>query len=116
MAIAHPVRETVNLWNAGTFRGEQLGQLQSIELPATAVHLTVILPQFSPPGKYLIAVTRDEDGTGVVAEGVAAAVSTGQQEKVSVALDLRKATASAYFLSTTHEQDQAAYYYPLQIK
>lgn len=24
--------------------------------------------------------------------------------------------AGAYFLSTTHEQDQAAYYYPLQIK
>jgi hypothetical protein len=29
---------------------------------------------------------------------------------------LRSAKAGAYFLSTTHEQDQAAYYYPFQIK
>ena len=47
---------------------------------------------------------------------VASTVADGQQEKVSVALNLRKVTAGAYFLSTTHEQDRAAYYYPLQIK
>jgi hypothetical protein len=64
----------------------------------------------------LIAVTRTKDGTGVVAEGLAPTVTDGQQEKVSVALDLRRVSAGAYFLSTTHEQDQAAYYYPLQIK
>ena len=28
----------------------------------------------------------------------------------------RAAKAGAYFLATTHEQDQASYYYPLQIK
>ena len=116
VAVAQPVSKTVNLWNAGTDRGEQLGQLQSVELPAAVVRLTVILPRFSPPGQYLIAVTRKEDGTGLVAEGLAPTVAAGQQEKVSVALDLRKVTAGAYFLSTTHEQDQAAYYYPLQIK
>lgn len=116
MALAQPVSKTVDLWNAGTDRGEQPGQLQSVELPAAVVRLTVILPHFSPSGQYLIAVTRKEDGTVVVAEGLAPTVTSGQQEKVSVALDLRKVTAGAYFLSTTHEQDQAAYYYPLQIK
>ena len=35
---------------------------------------------------------------------------------LTVDLDLRKATAGAYFLSTTHEQDQAVCYNPLQIK
>lgn len=116
MALANPVSKTVDLWNAGTYRGEQPGQLQSVELPASVVRLTVILPRFSPSGQYLIAVTRKEDGTGVVAEGLAPTVAAGRQEKVSVALDLRNATGGAYFLSTTHEQDQAAYYYPLQIK
>lgn len=116
VALAQPVSKTVDLWNAGTFRGEQPGQLQSVELPAAVVRLTVILPRFSASGQYLIAVTRKEDGTGVVAEGLAPTVAAGQKEKVSVALDLRKVTAGAYFLSTTHEQDQAAYYYPLQIK
>lgn len=116
MAFANPVTKTVDLWNAGTNRGEQPRQLKSVELPAAIVRLTVILPRFSPSGQYLIAVTRKEDGTGVVAEGLAPTVASGQQEKVSVALDLRNAKAGAYFLSTTHEQDQAAYYYPLQIK
>ncbi len=116
VALAQPVSKTVDLWNAGTYRGEQPGQLQSVELPAAVVRLTVILPRFSPAGQYLIAVTRKEDGTGLVAEGLAATIAAGQQQQVSVALDLRKVTAGAYFLSTTHEQDQAAYYYPLQIK
>ena len=116
VAVVQPVSKTVDLWNAGTFRGEQPGQLQSVELPAAVVRLTVILPRFSASGQYLIAVTRKEDGTGLVAEGLAPTVAAGQKEKVSVALDLRRVTAGAYFLSTTHEQDQAAYYYPLQIK
>jgi hypothetical protein len=116
VALAQPVSKTVDLWNAGTDRGEQPGQLQSVELPAAVVRLTVVLPRFSPPGQYLIAVTRKEDGTGLVAEGLASTVAGGQQEKVSVVLDLRNVTAGAYFLSTTHEQDQAAYYYPLQVK
>ena len=115
-AVRQPVSKTVDLWNAGTDRGEQPGQLQSVELPAAVVRLTVVLPRFSPSGQYLIAVTRKEDGTGVVAEGLAPTVSSGQQQRVSVALDLRKVTAGAYFLSTTHEQDQTAYYYPLRIE
>jgi len=116
VALAQPVSKTVDLWNAGTYRGEQPGPLQSVELPAAVVRLTVILPRFSPSGRYLIAVTRKKDGTGVVAEGLGPTVAAGQQEKISVALDLRKVTAGAYFLSTTHERDQAAYYYPLQIE
>ena len=116
VALAQPVPKTVDLWNAGTDRGEQPGQLQSVQLPAAGVQLTVILPRFSPSGQYLVAVTRKEDGTGLVAEGLAYSVPAGQQERVTVVLDLHKVTAGAYFLSTTHEQDQSAYYYPLQIK
>jgi hypothetical protein len=37
-------------------------------------------------------------------------------EQVTVELDLRNAQSGAYFLSTTHEQEKASYYYPLQIK
>lgn len=110
------VSQTVNLWDVGTFRGVQPGQLQSVSLPAAHVKLKIILPRFSPPGQYLIAVTRDQSGNGVMAEGSAAALASGDKEVVSVDLDLRKAESGQYFLSTTHEQDQASYYYPLQIK
>lgn len=116
LAQAPPVAETVDLWNAATYRGQQPGQLQSVELPAARVHLTIILPRFSFAGQYLVGVTHDQNGNGVVAEGVAPTSGNGAQQKVSVDLDLRSAKPGAYFLSTTHEQDEAAYYYPLQIK
>lgn len=111
-----PVSKTVDLWNTGTYRGEQPRQLQSVVLPAAPVQLTIILPRFSSAGQYLVAVTRDQSGNGVVAEGLAIASAVNGQEKVSVDIDLRGAKAGAYFLSTTHEQDQTAYYYPLRIK
>jgi hypothetical protein len=116
LASAPPVPQTVDLWNAGTYRGEQPGQLQSVVLPAARVRLTIILPRFSLPGQYLVAVTRDQSGNGVIAEGIASAGTGNGLEKISVDIDLRSAKAGAYFLSTTHEQDQAAYYYPLRIK
>jgi hypothetical protein len=110
------VSQTVNLWDAGTIRGAQPGSLQSVSLPATIVRVTIIPPRFSAPGQYLVAVTRDQAGNGVLAEGSTVAVKNGDHEEVSVTLDLRKAEGGVYFLSTTHEQDQASYYYPLQIR
>jgi hypothetical protein len=116
MASVASVSATVDLWNTGTYRGEQPGQLQSVSLPSAPIRLTIILPRFSTPGQYLIAVTRDQSGNGVIAEGFASTTSSNGQERVSLDLDLRSAKAGEYFLSTTHEQDEAAYYYPLQIK
>jgi hypothetical protein len=110
------VAETVNLWNAGAFRGQQPGQLQSVTLPAARVRLTIILPRFSSPGRYLVAVTHGPDENGLVTEAASTTVNRGQQETLSVDLDLRRARAGQYYLSTTHERDQASYYYPLQIR
>jgi hypothetical protein len=106
----------VDLFDAGAVRGEQPGQLQSVTLPAALIKLTIVLPRHSAPGQYLVAITRDQNGNGVVAEGPATTSAVGNQQQVSANLDLRSAKAGQYFLSTTHEQDQAAYYYPLQIK
>jgi hypothetical protein len=108
--------QTVNLWDAGTIRGNQPGSLQSVFLPAALVRVTIILPRFSPPGQYAVAVTQDQNGNGVVAQRSAPATINGDHESLSVELDLRAAKAGAYFLATTHEQDQASYYYPLQIR
>jgi len=115
VAIATSVSRTVDLWSTGTYRGGQPGQLQSVVLPAAPVRLTIILPRFSSPGQYLVAVTRDQSGNGVIAEGLVSASANNGQERVTLNFDLRSAKAGTYFLSTTHEQDQAAYYYPLRI-
>ena len=110
------VAQTVDLWDAATVRGEQPGQLESVSLPAAQVRVTIVLPRHSAAGQYLVAVTRDQNGNGLVAEATAFTVADGEQQEITTGLDLRKAAAGPYFLSTTHEQDQAAYYYPLQIK
>jgi hypothetical protein len=105
------VAETVNLWDAATVRGQKSGQLQSVTLPAARVRLTIILPRFSSPGRYLVAVTHGPDGTGLITT-----ITCGQQEAISVDLDLRRAHVGQYYLSTTHEKNQASYYYPLLIR
>jgi hypothetical protein len=115
------IPETIDLSNAGTLRGlpansAEPSPLQSVSLPAALVKVTIILPRYSRLGQYTVAVTRDQTVNDPLAHGDAAANDSGDQEEVSVDLDLRKSKPGAYFLSTTHEQDQASYYYPLQIK
>ena len=115
------IPETIDLSNAGTLRGlptnsAEPSPLQSVSLPAALVKVRIILPRFSRPGQYTVAVTRDQSVNDPLAHGEAAANGGGDREVVSVDLDLRKSKPGAYFLSTTHEQDQASYYYPLQIK
>lgn len=110
------VPESVDLWNAGTFRGDEPGPLQAVSLPAALVKVTIILPRYSDPGRYTVAVTRDQGGTDLLAKASATSTGNRGREAVSVYLDLRKSQPGSYFLSTTHEQDQASYYYPLQIK
>lgn len=116
MAEVTAIPQTVNLWNAGTFRGDQPGQLRTVLLPAALVKLTIILPRYSETGRYDVAVTRDRAGRDILAHANAAATGTKDREEVSVYLDLRRSRPGSYFLSTTHEQDQASYYYPLQIR
>ena len=108
--------QTVDLWSAGTLRNGQPSPLQSVTLPASLVKVTIILPRYSEPGQYAVAVTRDQTGNDRMAQSLATASGDGDREEISVDLDLRKSKPGAYFLSTTHEQDQASYYYPLQIK
>ena len=78
--------------------------------------VTIILPRYSEPGQYVVAVTRDQTGNDLLAQSTATVAGNGDREEITVELDLRKLKPGAYFLSTTHEQDQASYYYPLQIK
>jgi hypothetical protein len=115
------IPETIDLSSAGTLRSlqsesAQPSPLQSVSLPRALVRVTIILPRYSRPGQYTIAVTRDQSISDPLAHGNETSIGSGDREEVSVDLDLRKSKPGAYFLSTTHEQDQASYYYPLQIK
>jgi len=110
------VSRTLDLFNAGSYRGDQPAPLQSVSLPTALVKVTIVLPRYSTPGRYVVAVTRDQSGSDPVAKGLGSAVSDGSRELVTVTLDLRSATVGPHFLSTTRERDEASYYYPLDIR
>jgi hypothetical protein len=115
------IPETIDLSNAGTLRGlpsnsAELSPLQSVSLPRALVKVTIILPRYSRAGQYAVAVTRDQTVNDPLVHGNATSIGNSDREEVSVDLDLRNSQPGSYFLSTTHEQDQASYYYPLQIK
>jgi hypothetical protein len=110
------VARTVDLSSKGTFRGEQPSRVQSVSLPKGVVKLTLILPRFSEPGQYAVSVTRSRSDVDLIAGAHTYTKREGASEELSVLLDLRLASPGQYFLSTTREQDEASYYYPLEIQ
>jgi hypothetical protein len=57
-----------------------------------------MLPRHSAPGQYLVAITRDQNGNGIVAEGTAATAEIANHQRITVDLDIRKVKAGQYFL------------------
>jgi hypothetical protein len=117
MASTQPVSANVDLFNAGTMRGEDddTNSLKQVSLPDAIVHLSVTLPRFSDSGHYEVLVSRDKSGNEVVAKGAGDAVASANKVIVNVLLDLRAAKPGAYFLATVRGSDNGMYYYPVQI-
>ena len=111
------VDRTIDLFNHGTVRGGgEPNPLDAVSLPSTLVHLRLILPRFSDPGNYVVAVSKDRAGAAIVARGSGKTVADGPRLFLDVALDLRGATVGSYFLATVRESDNGTYYYPLNVQ
>jgi len=111
------VDQTIDLFNHGTVRGgSEPNPLDAVSLPSTLVHLRLILPRFSDPGSYVVAVSKDRAGTAIVARGSGKTVADGPRLFLDVALDLRGASVGSYFLATVRESDNGTYYYPLNVQ
>ena len=117
MASPQPMTANVDLFNAGTVRGEDddINVLKQVSLPAAIVQLSVTLPRFSEAGRYEVLVARDKSGNEVVAKGSGDAIANAGKVIVGVTLDLRAAKSGAYFLATVRGSDNGMYYYPVQI-
>jgi hypothetical protein len=113
------VAANVDLFDAPTLRGiggeDGAAPLQAVSLPAAIVHLSITLPRFSESGEYVIAVSKDRAGQQLIAKGSGNAIDNDGKVGVNVTLDLRKATAGAYFLATVRGSDNGTYYYPLKV-
>jgi hypothetical protein len=112
---AAPVTETIDLSEAGTTRGGETAAVPPVALPRRVVNAHVLLPYFSPGGNYIVSVTMGRDGSPAKAEGRATASVHGFHADLNVTLDLRDLPEGTYYLATTHEGDQASYYYPLSV-
>lgn len=112
---ATPVAETIDLSQAGTTRGGQTATVPPVVLPRRVVAIHLLLPYFSPAGSYVIAVTKDQKGSAAKAAGRGTATVNGFHADLRVTLDLRSLPPGTYFLATTHESDEASYYYPLTV-
>ena len=108
---------TIDLFNHGTTRGGgDPSPLDAVSLPSTLVQLHLILPRFSDPGSYVVAVSKDRAGTAIAARGTGKTVADGQRLLLDVSLDLRAAKPGSYFLATVRESDNGTYYYPLNVQ
>lgn len=111
------VDRTIDLYNHGTPRGGgDPSPLDAVSLPSALVHLRLILPRFSDPGNYVVAVSKDKAGTAIAARGSGKTTSDGPKLFLDVPLDLRGAPAGSYFLATVRESDNGTYYYPLNVQ
>jgi hypothetical protein len=111
------VDRTIDLFNHGTVRGgSEPNPLDAVSLPSTLVHLRLILPRYSDPGSYVVAVSKDRAGTAILARGSGKTEADGPRLFLDVPLDLRGAPVGSYFLATVRESDNGTYYYPLNVQ
>jgi hypothetical protein len=108
------VTKTLDLSNYGTTRGVP-SSTPAVKLPRRIVDVTLILPRLSDPGAYSVNVMESKQATLSTAQGFGTAVQQGSKTILSVKLDLHSAKPGMYYLSTTHETNEAAYYYPLEV-
>jgi hypothetical protein len=113
---ANPVAVTIDLSQAGTTRGNETSTVPPVSLPRRVIAAHILLPYYSPGGKYVVSVTTDRNGTAEKASGRAVANVQGFHADLTVTLDLRVLAPGTYFLATTHEGDPASYFYPLSVK
>ena len=107
---------TIDLSQAGTTRGSDTSPVPVGVLPRRVVTVHVVLPNFSPGGKYLVYITTDRGGGSERAIGRAVANVQGYHADLTVTLDLRSLPSGTYFLATTHEGDPASYFYPMAVR
>jgi len=113
---ATPVALMIDLSQAGTTRGGETSTVPPVALPRRVVAAHILLPYFSPGGKYVVSVTTDRNGSAAKAEGQGTANVNGFHADLSVTLDLRNLPQGTYYLATTHEGDSSAYFYPLTVR
>ena len=89
---------------------------KTIYLPAAPLQLKVVLPRFSRPGVYQIAICRDRSENSTLVKAVGRTVADGPRQIVTVMLDLSGLSKGSYWLSTRSADDGGSYYFPMHLE
>jgi hypothetical protein len=111
-------KRTADLFETDPLRGagEPNQPTSPVHLPAAPLELRVILPRFSRPGPYQIAVCRERNAESAMVKAVGTAVAEGPQEIVTVILDLSRLPKGSYWLSTRHDDNEASDYAAMNLQ
>ena len=116
-SIAH-LQRTADLFDEpDAFRGPDEPQkpFKTIYLPIAPLELKVILPRFSRPGVYQIAICRDRNENSTLVKAFGRAIADGPRQIVTVMFDLSGLSKGSYWLSTRSEDEGGNYYFPLHL-
>jgi hypothetical protein len=105
----------LDLSNRGTYRGSSPDTQPPLILPTSRLALQLILPRFSEVGPYSVSISTDRHSARSLVSTRAVAVTKEQQTLLSMQLDLSALPAGDYVLSTEHNGDGGAYYYPIHL-
>jgi hypothetical protein len=116
-ASAIPVRQTLDLFDYGTYRGaDGPPPRPPLNLSRNLVQVHIILPRFSETGAYMISIAGDRTGKGRVACVSGIASQSGNKISLDVTFDLRGARPGDYFLLTQLSGQDDSYSYPLKVE
>ena len=107
---------SIDLSLEGTPRGhEPEGAPSASSLPRRLVDLDIILPYFSQPGEYRVAVTKGRDTDSIQVEQHGTAEAQRSRTELRVTMDLRQLAPGTYNLCTIRSADGTENFYPLKI-
>jgi len=116
-ASAIPVRQTLDLFDYGTYRGSDGPPPRPpLNLPPALLQAHIILPRFSEAGAYMISIAGDRTGKGRLACVSGVASQSGNKTSIDVIFDLRAARPGDYFLLTQLSGQDDSYSYPVKVE
>jgi hypothetical protein len=107
----------VDLSNIETQRGaSQEMKLALPPLPRAIDDVHIILPLFSEPGTYTVAVLRSKRSNSALVLATSRTIANGQRLELNIRFNLLNAPTGDYLLGTRFDDGDLIYYYPLRIQ
>lgn len=107
------VQKTIDLSGEAVSRGGSNRSLW-ISFPRRLVNLDLVLPFYSPSGRYRLTLSKERNSKELQYR-YATASANGAHTELHVQLDFRSMSSGHYLLGTAHEGDPEPSYYPFTL-